>query len=94
MSRADYGYDAPYALAMFPAATAITGIAAIIFLVQGLGRGALTMSIYFLFFGATRAASSTARGAGSSLSGKRYLMDFISAAMSRSSTWVADAVRC
>jgi SAM-dependent methyltransferase len=50
MQRPDYGYDAPYALVMFAAASAITGVVAIVFLLQGLGRGALMMALYFLFF--------------------------------------------
>jgi len=50
MPRPDYGYDAPYALLMFAIASGVTGIGALIFLSQHLGRGALLMGFYFLFF--------------------------------------------
>ena len=50
MDRANYGYDAPYALVMFSVACAAAGVGAVIFLWQGLPRGAITASIYFLFF--------------------------------------------
>ena len=50
MHRGDYGYDAPYALLMFALASVATGVGTAIFLWQGLIHGAVTMSLYFLFF--------------------------------------------
>ncbi len=73
MSRPDYGYDAPYALVMFAAATTITGIGAIIFLWQGLGRGALTMGIYFVFFGANTSSFFYTTGRGKFIEWEKIL---------------------
>src|SRR5438552_12169027 len=50
MPRADYGYDAPYALAIFTAGVAVTAIVACFLLWQGIPRAALVMSLYCLFF--------------------------------------------
>src|SRR6188768_3588931 len=52
MSRADYGYDAPYALAVFVFGSLVTALAAGFFLWRGLPRGAAVLSVYFAFFAA------------------------------------------
>lgn len=50
MARADYGYDAPYALVMFAAGAVAMAIAACIMLDQGAVRAAVMMTLYGLFF--------------------------------------------
>src|SRR5262245_40282746 len=50
MPRADYGYDAPYALVMFTAGAVAMAIAACIMLAQRDLRAAVMMSLYGLFF--------------------------------------------
>ena len=50
MPRADYGYDAPYALILFACAGIGTALAALIFLLKGLPRGAVVVGGYSLFF--------------------------------------------
>jgi arsenite methyltransferase len=52
MQRPDYGYDAPYALIMFGAGSAFTGIGAFIFWWRGITHAVPAMAFYFLFFGA------------------------------------------
>ncbi|HSS98328.1 MAG TPA: hypothetical protein VLK33_14920, partial [Terriglobales bacterium] len=52
MQRADYGYDAPYALIMFALAAIATAIGVAIFLWQGTPHAAKIMAIYCVFFGA------------------------------------------
>ena len=50
MPRPDYGYDAPYVLAMFTLAAATSGITAIVFLFLRQNHTALVMAVYFAFF--------------------------------------------
>ena len=50
MQRPDYGYDAPYVLLMFAAASGGCGIAALVFLFQRQNHPALIMGVYFVFF--------------------------------------------
>src|SRR6187402_690185 len=48
--RADYGYDAPYALVMFVCGALATSFAAGFFVWRGIPRAAAMISIYFGFF--------------------------------------------
>jgi arsenite methyltransferase len=50
MRRADYGYDAPYALVVFGLLSVASGLGAAIFWWQGTIRAATQMTIYFVFF--------------------------------------------
>jgi len=50
MLRADYGYDAPYALLMFVGLAGATLIGALYFQWHGTPRAAWTLAAYFLFF--------------------------------------------
>jgi ubiquinone/menaquinone biosynthesis C-methylase UbiE len=52
MSRADYGYDAPYALAMFAGGALISVLVAGFLVWRGVPRAAATMAVYFGFFAA------------------------------------------
>jgi len=50
--RGDYGYDAPYALAMFAAVGAVTLVASLAFVAAGNRRQAVIMAAYCVFFSA------------------------------------------
>jgi SAM-dependent methyltransferase len=50
MRHGDYGYDAPYALVMFGSLAVASGTGAAAAWLQGAGRTAAWMALYFLFF--------------------------------------------
>jgi ubiquinone/menaquinone biosynthesis C-methylase UbiE len=50
MRRGEYGYDAPYALVMFGSLAVASGTGAAAAWLQGAGRTAAWMALYFLFF--------------------------------------------
>lgn len=56
MRRADYGFDAPYALATFAGVAAAAAIMAAVFLWRGTLRGSVIMAGYALFFGGNAAS--------------------------------------